>query len=213
MQLGEKKANMRTDGFLPRHKPLECYHKTGNHLFGIKFRTSPIILEKKINFSEYRESIFPLSYLADAAVLKEVKCAGSFEERVNIFSGYFSGLIKQHHGSLQPIRSVIEILAHCNRNNDFSVTVEALAEQYKVSTRTLQRYFEVYTGISTKKVLQVMRIRKATEHLVNSPATFDHALYGYYDHSHFYKHLKQFLQKNSVNKLALHVKLLGKLHK
>jgi len=212
MQVGEKKTDMRTDGFLPRHKALECYHKTGNRLFGIKFKTSPIIFEKKINFSEYRESIFPLSYLADAAILKQVKRAGSFEERVKIFSDYFLGLIKQYQGTLQPIRSVVEILANCNSSNNFGIPVEQLAEDYKVSTRTLQRYFEMYTGISTKKVLQVMRIRKATEHLVNSPATFDHTLYGYYDHSHFYKHLKQFLQKNSVNKLKLHVKLLEKLH-
>jgi len=213
MQVGEKKTNMRSDGFLPRHKALECYHKPGNRLFGIKFKTSPIIFEKKINFAEYRDSIFPLSYLADAAILKEVKKAGSFEERVKILSDYFLKLVKRYSGTLQPIRIVTEILAECSRTNDFTRTVEELAAQYQVSTRTLQRYFEIHTSISTKKVLQIMRVRKATEHLVSSPGSFDHAQYGYYDHSHFYKHLKQFLQKNTLYKLQPHLQLLEKMHK
>ena len=62
MQVADKKFHMKTDGFLPRHKAIECYHKPGNKIFGIKFKTSPIVFEKKINFAEYRESIFPLSY-------------------------------------------------------------------------------------------------------------------------------------------------------
>ena len=37
-----------------------------------------------------------------------------------------------------------------------------------------------------------MRIRKAVTHLINDPQTFDYTAYGYYDNSHFYKHLQQF---------------------
>jgi AraC-like DNA-binding protein len=213
MQIGEKKFNMKTDGFLPRHKALECYHKPGNCLFGIKFKTSPIMFEKKINFAEYRESIFPLSYLADANIIKEVKKAGSFAERVNILSEYFLKLIKQYSGSLQPIRIVTEILADCDRNNHFGKPVEELAAQYNISTRTLQRYFETHTGISTKKVLQIMRVRKAVEQMIESPGKFDISRFGYYDHSHFYKHLKSFLQKNTLQKLQPHLQLLEKIHK
>src|ERR1700754_4598034 len=35
MQIGEKKFEMRSDGFLPRHRAIECYHQPGNKLFGI----------------------------------------------------------------------------------------------------------------------------------------------------------------------------------
>src|SRR5436190_2499856 len=51
MQIGKKKFDMKTDGFLPRHRAIECYHQPGNHLFGIKFKISPVILNKKINFA------------------------------------------------------------------------------------------------------------------------------------------------------------------
>lgn len=212
MQVAERKFNMKTDGFLPRHKAIECYHTRGNKIFGIKFKTSPIIFEKKINFAEYRDSIFPLSYLADAAVINETKAARSFAERVGIMSDYFTKLIEQYAGSLQPVQIVTQILDNCYLTNDFNTPVEEIASRYKVSTRTLQRYFEANTSIGTKQALQIMRVRKAAEHLVNSPADFHYSQYGYYDHSHFYKHLKQFLQKDTLQKLQPHLKLLQTLH-
>lgn len=211
MEVGDKQFPMKTDGFLPRHRPLECYHQAGNHIFGIKFKTSPIVFEKKINFAEYRDSVFPLSYLADANVLRQAKAANGFEERVQILSGYFTQLIQQYAGSLQPVQIVTNILSEMNRDQNFTRPVSDIAEQYGVSARTLQRYFEMHTGISTKKVLQIMRIRKAVEHLVKHPGDFDHSLYGYYDHSHFYKHLRQFLQKSTLQKSRLHVRLLSRL--
>lgn len=213
MQVGEKKFPMKTDGFLPRHKAIECYHKTGNRIFGIKFKTSPVIFEKKINFAEYREAIFPLSYLADVGVIKKIKAANDFKERVEIASTYYRSMIDQYSGSLLPVKIVTEILASCDQQNDFSRSVEDFAQQYNVSTRTLQRYFEIHTGISTKKVLQILRIRKAVEQMVSSPETFRLEAFHYYDHSHFYKHLRNFLRKSTLQKLQPHLKLLQSLHK
>ncbi len=210
MQVAEKKFPMKSDGFLPRHQAIECFHSRGNKIFGIKFKTSPIIFEKKINFSEYRESIFPLSYLVDPAILQKVKLAGSFSERISILSGYFNKLIEQYEGSLTPVHIVTWIISDCDKQNNFNQSVEVLAEQYHISPRTLQRYFEMYTGISTKNVLQIMRIRKAVENLVAHPASFDCKDFGYYDQSHFQKHLKQFLKKNSLQKLQPHRLLLDK---
>ncbi|MBW0161292.1 MAG: helix-turn-helix domain-containing protein, partial [Sediminibacterium sp.] len=198
--------------FLPRHRAIECFHQKGNKLFGIKFKISPVIFEKKINFSEYREYIFPLSYLMDSGMLSKIKICSSFDERVSILTDYFEKIIDQYSGSLKPIEIVSKILAHCETKRDFITPVEDFAKQYNISSRTLQRYFETATSISTKTAIQIMRIRKATEHLAIDPDTFNSADYGYYDHSHFYKHLKSFLQKNTLKKLQPHLKLLEKLH-
>ncbi len=211
MQLDEESFEMKGDGFLPRPTSIECYHQQGNKIFGIKFRISPVIFEKKINFSEYREYIFPLSYLLDQKIIDKVKKAASFEKRVNILSTYYTTIITKYSGSLQPVDIVIEILDQSNLDNNFSIPVEKLAEKNKISPRTLQRYFEMSIGTSSKKALQIMRIRKAASHLANDPQTFHYSIYGYYDHSHFYKHLRQFMKKETLNALQPHLKLLGLL--
>lgn len=211
MQVDEQKFEMKGDGFLPRHKSIECFHREGNRLFGIKFKISPVIFEKKINFAEYREYIFPLSYLLDPTIITNIKNAADFAERVQILISYFEKIVEQYSGSLRPIEIVTEILSSCNDANRFSNSISNLAKKYDISTRTLQRYFEATTSISSKQVLQILRIRKATNHLATSPGDFHFSIYGYYDYSHFYKHLKKFLQKTTLQTLQPHLKLLEAL--
>lgn len=206
MQVGKKKYDMKTDGFLPRHQSIECFHQQGNCLFGIKFKISPIIFEKKVNFSEYNESIFPLSYLLEKHVIEGLKTAETFNERVNILNGHYQTIIKKFEGSVLPITIVSEIIDHCSRNMAFAEPIEDMAAKYAVSSRTLQRYFEKCTSLSTKKTLQILRIRKAVEQMASDPDNFRIAHYGYYDYSHFYKHLQQFLPKTVMQKLNKNIK-------
>lgn len=213
MQVDDKKFNMKTDGFLPRYHAIECYHKPGNHLFGIKFRISPVIFEKKINFSEYHGHFYPLSYLLEQTLIDEIKKVKGFEERVTLLSNHFLEVLKKHEGSLLPVNIVSKLLDQCFNKNDFSLSLEMEAEKNNISLRTLQRYFENCTGISSKQALQVMRIRKAVAHIINSPGDFHYSIYGYYDHSHFYKSLKNFLQKNTLKNIEPHLSILGALHK
>jgi len=149
----------------------------------------------------------------EQAVIDKAKKAPSFDERVEVISEYFQSIIEKYSGSWEPIRIVSEILQHCDKKNDFITPVEDHAARYNISARTLQRYFETTTSLSSKKALQIMRIRKAVEHLVKTPADFNYTIYGYYDHSHFYKHLKQFLGNSSSHTMEPHIKLLELLHK
>ena len=201
MQVGKKKFNMKTDGFLPRHQNIECFHQEGNCLFGIKFKISPVIFEKKINFSEYTEAIFPLSYLMEKQVIDDIKKATDFKERISLLDNYYSSIVKRFEGSVLPITIVSEILDHCSRSMAFNEPIEKMAAKYDISSRTLQRYFEKCTGLSTKKTLQILRIRKAVEQMTLDPLRFDFVQYGYYDYSHFYKHLQQFLDKTVLQKI------------
>jgi len=201
MKVHQESMEMKTDGFLPRHKSLECFHRPGNKLMGIKFRISPMILKNRINFAEYREFIYPLTYLLEKKTVEEVKKAASFEERVKILEAHFLSILETYSGSWEPVKIVAEILQQCSDNNDFSVSIEELAARYAVSARTLQRYFEASTSLSSKKALQVMRIRKAMTHLVESPGDFHFSAFGYYDRSHFYKHLKAFLGAEPFKKI------------
>ena len=213
MQVGEKKFNMKSDGFLPRSKAIECYHRQGNRIFGIKFKISPIIFKTKVNFSEYREYIYPLSYLIEQSVIDGIKKASSFDDRIEIVNGYFRSIISTYSGTWDAIRIVSEILQYCDGQNDFTRSVEEFARQYNISARTLHRYFETTTSLSSKKALQILRIRKAVQQLADSPAGFNYGQYGYYDYSHFCKHLRKFLRKDTIVSLKPHLVLLEALHK
>jgi len=185
-----------------------CHHSKGNQIFGIKFRVSPVLFEKKVNFSEYKEYIFPLAYLIDRKIIEKIKMAGSFVERMQIVSDYYDHIVEKYSGSMKQVEVVTKILNDCADKNQFDIPIENLSEQYNISSRTLQRYFEATTSINSKQALQIMRIRKAIEHLTSSPNDFHFSTYGYYDYSHFYKHLKQFLNQHSVSIAQPHLQLL-----
>ncbi len=202
MQVGKEKFNMKTDGFLPRHQSLECFHQSGNILFGIKFKISPIIFEKNVNFSEYTGGIYPLSYLVDKNVLADIKKAITFEERVSKLNHYFLSIIHKYDGAVLPITIVSNIIHECTRTLFFTEPLEEMAARHSISARTLQRYFEKCTGVSTKKTLQILRIRKAVEEMAFAPQTFDYSKYGFYDYSHFYKNLQHFLPRHVLQKLS-----------
>jgi AraC-like DNA-binding protein len=208
MQLENESFNIKGDGFLPRHKNMICHHSTGNRIFGIKFKISPIVFEKKINFHDYREYIFPLAYLIDRAIVNKIKEAGSFEKRVDIISTYYHTIIEKHSNTLRYVNVVTDVLEECVLKNDFSISIDLLSKKFSISTRTLQRYFETATGISSKQALQILRIRKAVEHLATSPGSFHFSTYGYYDYSHFYKHLKGFINTHTISIIQPHLQLL-----
>lgn len=209
MQLEDEKFDVRGDGFLPRHKAMVCHHSAGNKIFGIKFNVSPVVFQKKINFSEYREYIFPLAYLIERDVVEKVKNAASFDQRMQLLSAYYEDIIGKHAGSLTHVNIVTEILQACVDTRSFDPSIEELGTRYKISTRTLQRYFEATTSITSKQALQILRIRKAVEMLVTAPQDFHFSQFGYYDYSHFHKHLKQFLCRQTVDIVQPHLKLLA----
>jgi AraC-like DNA-binding protein len=208
MQLENDRFEMKSDGFLPRHKYMVCHHSTGNRIFGIKFKVSPVIFEKDIDFSEYKEYIFPLAYLIDRKIIDRIKAACSFEDRMEIVSRYYEEMIAKYAGSKKQIEVVTEILKDYERSGNYTISIEEYAKKYQVSSRTLQRYFEATTSISGKQALQIIRIRKAVETLINTPSEFSYSNFGYYDYSHFYKHLKQFLSHSNINILKPHLRLL-----
>jgi AraC-like DNA-binding protein len=161
-----------------------------------------------VNFSEYKEYIFPLAYLIDRKVIEQIKTASTFEKRMEIASEYYERIVEKYSGSLKQVDIITGILKDCTDNNKFDVSIEDLSSQYKISSRTLQRYFEATTSITSKQALQIMRIRKAIEELANSPSSFHFSNYGYYDHSHFYKHLRSFVNNHTIEMVKPHLQLL-----
>ncbi len=213
MQVENSKFNMKTDGFLPRPGFIECFHQPGNVLFGIKFKVSPVIFEKKIDFADYSGAIFPLSYLAEPGILIKIKKAPSFEKRVQLLMDYYEQKRDKYEGSLQPVNIVTSILDVAVKKNNYNIPVEERAGKYHISARTLQRYFRVCTGVNSKTALQILRIRKAVSAILSTPENFHCGDYGYYDFSHFYKHLKQFFHNDTLKHIKPHLQLLQAMRK
>lgn len=199
---------MKTDGFLPRPGYIECFHQPGNILFGIKFKVSPVIFEKKVDFGDYKGSIFPLSYLVDPGLLDKIKKANSFDKRVQVLMKYYEQQLNKYEGSLKPVSVVTSILDNAAKQNNYNLSIVELAIRNKISSRTLQRYFLLCTGVNSKNALQILRIRKAINKMLSTPESFHFSDYGYYDFSHFYKHLKQFLHNDTLEQIKPHLKLL-----
>ena len=213
MQVEDSKFNMKTDGFLPRPGFIECFHQPGNVLFGIKFKVSPVIFEKKIDFADYSGAVFPLSYLVDPNLLNRVKKTASFEKRVQVLMRYYDQQLDMYEGSLLPVNIVTSIMEKAIRQNNYNIPVEDLAVQHRISSRTLQRYFLTCTGVNCKQALQILRIRHAVSHMLSQPLSFHYSTYAYYDFSHFYKHLKQFLHNDALGNIKPHLQLLRNMRR
>ena len=146
MSLNSVDYPMKTDGFLPRHLPMTCYHSKGNKIFGIKFRVSPILFEKKIDFSEYNKYIYPLSYLIEREIVQQIKSARSFNDRVELVSSHYERLINLKEDLLMPVEVVTEVLQRLEDENLFSTPVEHIAADLGISSKSLQRYFMITMG-------------------------------------------------------------------
>jgi AraC-like DNA-binding protein len=192
MQLEKQSYEVKSDGFFPRHHYLTCHHSKGNQLFGIKFKVCPVLFEKKVDFSEYKDHVFPLAYLIEKTIVDKVKKAADFNERLKIIFNYYNSLIEKHESRFKYISIVTFLLKQSIEQQSFNTPVDALAASCNISKRSLQRYFEATTSFSTKPALQTIRIRAAVKALTDDPTAFDYRTFGYYDYSHFCKHLKQF---------------------
>ena len=114
---------------------------------------------------------------------------------------------------MRPVSIVTSILDNAAKQNNYNVSVEKLAAQKHIAARTLQRYFLVCTGTNSKKALQVLRIRRAVSDLLSNPEKFHYSDFNYYDFSHFYKHLKQFLHNDTLKHIKPHLQLLKTIRK
>jgi transcriptional regulator GlxA family with amidase domain len=121
---------------------------------------------------------------------------------------YYDKIVEKNSGSLKHVSIIIEAL-EAYEESKFQLTLEEIAGKHNISTRTLQRYFEATTSITGKHAFQMIRIRKAVEKLSTSPGNFHYSNFGYYDYSHFFKHLKQFITSPNIEMTQPHLRLIN----
>jgi AraC-like DNA-binding protein len=186
-----KTFNISKEAFLPRAKPLTLQHFEGNKVFGIKFLASPILLEKKINFIEYQNFVYPLTFLIDQNILSSTRRASSFKERMEISCEYFAKIITGNKLQKNPVFIVTEIIHYCISKQQYNLPLSFFVNKLQVSSKSIQRYFASTTGLNYKQAISILRIRAAIESKrknIKTPCT----TFGFYDNSHYLKELKKF---------------------
>lgn len=183
---------IKSDAFIPRYRNISTHHTPGNRIFGIKFTISPVLLEKNVDFSEYMHAPTSLAYLIPPELLRSVKAASDFNQRVKLVSQYYTQLVGRYEQLSNAVSIVRNSLAWVRKNAEWNTSVANIAAHYAIDVRTLQRYFECTTSISTKQAIQILKIRTALAALIDSPSKFDCRAFGYYDNSHFYKQMNAF---------------------
>lgn len=200
---GNKTFHISKEAFLPRDKPLTLQHFKGNKVFGIKFLASPILLEKKINFTEYKNFVYPLTFLIDQNILSGTRYASSFEERIKIVSEYYLNIISLNKLQKNPVFTVTEILHYCKSNRQYNLPLHFFVNHLQISSKSIQRYFASTTGLNYKQAISILRVRAAID-LKRINTKTPSTILGYYDNSHFLKELKSFAGTHflSVKKLT-----------
>jgi AraC-like DNA-binding protein len=198
-----KSFHISKEAFLPRAKPLTLRHFKNNKVFGIKFLASPILLEKKINFTEYQNFVYPLTFLIDQKILGNTRNAGSFQERIKIISDYFLNIITVNKLQKNPVFAVTEIIRYCQSNQQYNLPLSFFENLLQVSSKSIQRYFATSTGLNYKQAMSILRMRAAIEIKRKNNEVSSNTL-GFYDKSHFYKELKKFAGPHflSIKKLT-----------
>jgi AraC-like DNA-binding protein len=109
-------------------------------------------------------------------------------ERVNIVESFLLSKI------INPASQVFICITDTIHDLKGFTTVSELAQKFKISERTIHRYFNKYVGVNPNEYINLTRFRSVI-HLTNTSqnSLLSHALeVGYYDQSHFIKHFKEF---------------------
>lgn len=163
------------------------------HILGIKFhpgtirsiypRSAHFLTGQKLSLAE----LFPQAadFVADA------KSTQNIDQRVHLAEQFLLGLEPQ---SSSPLRMAKEVVQHIQTHPEL-LRVEAVAEQFGLGKRSLQRLFREYVGVSPKWVINRFRLQEAAELAARREGLLDWAdlaqELGFFDQAHLIRDFKK----------------------
>lgn len=176
---------------------LEATGKVG--LLGIRFWPGMMHTFFNIPMSELTNNYFDLSFIAkefSKEVEYKVLSSKNFEERYSLLDGT---LLKHLMRNFAPPNRIVEEAIHEITYSNGMISVENLSEKLGISSRQLERLFNVQLGLTPKMFNRIIRFQNIFNELeanrINNWLIL--ALQcGYYDQAHFIKEFKQFSGMN-----------------
>ncbi|SDM64972.1 helix-turn-helix domain-containing protein [Allokutzneria albata] len=152
-------------------------------VFGIKFRPGGFQPFLGGPVAELTDQVRPLSTLwgSSASVFAdELAGAAGQDELISVAERHLRAHWPPPDTEVARVGRIVRALLH-----DRTVTrVQDVTERFGLSTRTLQRLFQRYVGVSPKWVLKRYRLHEAAARLAEGKGG-DWADLGYFDQSHF----------------------------
>lgn len=148
-----------------------------------------------ISISEFANCFTPLEKIdpGDAPVLQgEVMKETDDKKRIKLIDDYFHLKLSRSTWNKPDLDLAVNLVLKYKAN----IRVKDIAEKLQIPDRTLRRYFHNEMGMSIKEFIDLGRINFASVLLTSNPEISTQALIhelGYYDQSHFLKHLKKYI--------------------
>jgi len=171
-----------------RDAPVVTKHHRDNIIFGVQFKINQPLINA-VN----KKHLVSLRDKANNFICKEWK--GQLQATDNFFSRVLM-MEKILIDRLTPkqvykSRFVNQAARLMERNFRDGYTVTQLAFDMNCSEKTLERYFREYMGMPPKRYSNIIRARAAIQQYELRDMKNKSHLFGYYDHSHFYKERKK----------------------
>jgi AraC-like DNA-binding protein len=162
-----------------------------DYIFTVKFFPGGLEAVLGIDQTKCISKIVALNEVLPIALIRRVKTAASFEERMALLQDFFllqySKRRKQDH-YIHIVKDSIDLYAA----NRMQYNTGQVAEKMFVTSKTINRYFNNIVGVSPKKYFSILRVRSALTAYVANKEAFSPCDHSYHDMSHFYKEVVKF---------------------
>ena len=186
------------DILLTRDTIAERYNQPVDHLFSVKFYPGALEFVLGIDQSGMAGKLVQLQDVLPVAIIERIRKANGFKTRKRLLEDYLLSQMRIKKQRTHYIELVSKTIAMYEDGN-MKYNVDELAERMFTTSKTINRYFTRVVGITPKKYLSIVRSRTALTAFVANKKTFDPAVFGYHDMSHFYKESIKFTGERMID--------------
>ncbi|GAB3995546.1 helix-turn-helix domain-containing protein [Spirosoma daeguense] len=196
MLVGEKQYSIpkEADVLILRNTIVERHNLPTDHIFTVKFYPGGLEAVLGINQVQFTNQVVSLETVLPATLLLRVKQADHFDERIELLQNYFLNQF-QFGKQSDHYRTFVSNTIGTFDESGMVLNTGQLADRLFATSKTINRYFHRVIGTPPKQYLSMLRIRAAMASYVAHKDLFYPEDYGYYDMSHFYKHVMKFTGK------------------
>lgn len=179
------------DILVTRDTIAERHNMPTDHLFTIKFFPGGLETVLGIDQSALTGKLVHLQEVLPASFILRIKKANDFEARKKLLEDFFLSQMKIKKPRAHYTELVKKTIA-TYETGSMQYNVDELSERLFITSKTINRYFNKVIGTTPKSYLSIIRSRTALTAYVSDKRTFDPAVFGYHDMSHFYKEAIKF---------------------